>query len=174
VECTECEPRYNIPPTSHVPAVRLAHGKRQLALFKWGLIPSWAKDAKIAYSTINARSDTVATKPAFRSAFNRSRSFYLPPENALLERPPARWGRIKGMNDGGRVPITVALAAVLFFLVIAYVLSSGPAVLLVIRGHMANQTWQAVYAPLTGDLGPLDPPLIWYWEQWADGWTTGA
>ena len=49
---TEWEPRYNIPPTANVPAVRLADGKRQLSLFKWGLIPSWAKDAKIAYSTI--------------------------------------------------------------------------------------------------------------------------
>jgi putative SOS response-associated peptidase YedK len=76
-EATEWEPRYNIPPTANVPAVRLADGKRQLALFKWGLIPSWAKDAKIAYSTINARSDTVATKPAFRSAFKKRRCLVL-------------------------------------------------------------------------------------------------
>lgn len=67
----EWEPRYNIRPASTVPGVRLADGRRQLALFKWGLIPSWAKDAKIEYSTINARSDTVATKPAFRSAFKK-------------------------------------------------------------------------------------------------------
>jgi putative SOS response-associated peptidase YedK len=71
------EPRYNIPPTTNVPAVRLNEGTRQLALFKWGLIPSWAKDAKIAYSTINARSDTVATKPAFRSAFKKRRCLVL-------------------------------------------------------------------------------------------------
>ena len=76
-EGTEWEPRYNIPPTSNVPAVRLNDGKRQLALFKWGLIPSWAKDAKIAYSTINARADTVATKPAFRSAFKKRRCLVL-------------------------------------------------------------------------------------------------
>ncbi len=76
-EGTEWEPRYNIPPTSNVPAVRLADDKRQLALFKWCLIPSWAKDAKIAYSTINARSDTVATKPAFRSAFKKRRCLVL-------------------------------------------------------------------------------------------------
>lgn len=74
---TEWESRYNIPPTASVPAVRLAEGGRQLALFKWGLIPSWAKDAKIAYSTINARSDTVATKPAFRSAFKKRRCLVL-------------------------------------------------------------------------------------------------
>lgn len=71
------EPRYNVPPTANVPAVRLEDGKRQLVLLKWGLIPSWAKDAKIAYSTINARSDTVATKPAFRSAFKKRRCLVL-------------------------------------------------------------------------------------------------
>ena len=67
-------PRYNIPPTTEVLAVR---HPRELAKFRWGLIPSWAKDAKIAYSTINARADTVATKPAFRSAFKKRRCVVL-------------------------------------------------------------------------------------------------
>jgi putative SOS response-associated peptidase YedK len=44
-----------------------------LALVRWGLIPAWAKDAKIGYRLINARADTVATKPSFRSAFKRRR-----------------------------------------------------------------------------------------------------
>jgi putative SOS response-associated peptidase YedK len=73
----EWEPRYNIPPTAPVPAVRMIDGKRELALLKWGLIPSWAKDTKIAYSTINARADTVATKPAFRTAFKKRRCLVL-------------------------------------------------------------------------------------------------
>jgi len=73
----EWEPRYNIPPTANVPAVRLIDAKRQLALFKWGLVPSWAKDTKIAYSTINARADTVATKPAFRTAYKKRRCLVL-------------------------------------------------------------------------------------------------
>ncbi|MCI0360117.1 MAG: SOS response-associated peptidase [Planctomycetaceae bacterium] len=73
----EWEPRYNIPPTAPVPAVRLVDGKRQLSLLKWGLIPSWAKDAKIAYSTINARADSVATKPAFRTAYKKRRCLVL-------------------------------------------------------------------------------------------------
>jgi putative SOS response-associated peptidase YedK len=47
--------------------------KRQLVQLHWGLIPSWAKDKKIASSTINARADTIATKPAFRSAFKKRR-----------------------------------------------------------------------------------------------------
>lgn len=70
-------PRFNIAPTQDVAAVRLVDGKRQLAMFHWGLIPSWSKDAKLAYSTINARADSVATKPAFRSAFRKRRCLVL-------------------------------------------------------------------------------------------------
>ena len=67
-------PRYNVAPTTTVPAVRNREdGKRELVQLRWGLIPPWAKDTKIAYSTINARADTVATKPAFRSAFKKRR-----------------------------------------------------------------------------------------------------
>jgi putative SOS response-associated peptidase YedK len=61
-------PRYNIAPTQPVPVIR-QHPKepvRQLSLMKWGLIAHWAKDPSIATSTINARSETAATKPAFR------------------------------------------------------------------------------------------------------------
>jgi len=67
------EPRYNVAPTQAVPAVRDEDGTRHLAMLRWGLIPSWAKDAKIGYRLINARSDTVATKPSFRSAFKKRR-----------------------------------------------------------------------------------------------------
>jgi len=73
----EWGPRYNIPPTASVPAIRAVDGKRQLSLFHWGLIPSWAKDKNIAYSTINARADTAATKPAFRAAFKSRRCLVL-------------------------------------------------------------------------------------------------
>jgi putative SOS response-associated peptidase YedK len=71
------ESRYNIPPTAPVPVARLIDGKRKLSLLKWGLIPSWAKDTKIAFSTINARADSAATKPAFRSAFKKRRCLVL-------------------------------------------------------------------------------------------------
>jgi putative SOS response-associated peptidase YedK len=67
------EPRYNVAPTQLVPAVMQEDGKRRLAMLRWGLIPSWAKDANIGYRLINARADTVATKPSFRSALNRRR-----------------------------------------------------------------------------------------------------
>lgn len=68
-------PRYNIAPTQPVMAVRLASSsqKWELALLHWGLIPSWAKDMKLAARMINARSETVTEKPAFRAAFKRRR-----------------------------------------------------------------------------------------------------
>jgi len=65
--------RYNVAPTSTVGILRWADGEREPAAVRWGLLPSWAKDDKIAYSTINARSETVAEKPAFRAAFKRRR-----------------------------------------------------------------------------------------------------
>jgi putative SOS response-associated peptidase YedK len=61
-------PRYNIAPTQPVPVIR-QHPRepiRQLSLMRWGLIPSWSKDPSIAANTINAKSETAATKPAFR------------------------------------------------------------------------------------------------------------
>ena len=72
-------PRYNVAPTQTVVAVRQPEpgGKRELALLHWGLIPSWAKDTKMASSMINARSETVAEKPAFRTAFARRRCLIL-------------------------------------------------------------------------------------------------
>src|SRR5687768_2002672 len=75
---SEYDARYNVAPTQLVPAVRLDDkAKRQLVGLRWGLIPSWAKDAKIAYSTLNARADTIATKPAFRTAYKNRRCLIL-------------------------------------------------------------------------------------------------
>jgi len=75
VDLLNLEPRYNLAPTQMAPVVRLdADGRtRRLSLLRWGLIPSWAKDAKIGAQCINARSDGVAEKPAFRSAVRRRR-----------------------------------------------------------------------------------------------------
>jgi putative SOS response-associated peptidase YedK len=72
----EWTPRYNIAPTQTVLAVRLKgdhNSKRELAPFRWGLIPSWSKDEKIGNRLINARADTVAEKPSFRAAYKRRR-----------------------------------------------------------------------------------------------------
>ena len=73
----ELSPRYNIAPTQQVAAVRLNGERRELVSLRWGLIPSWAKEAKIAASLINARADTAAVKPAFRAAFRKRRCLVL-------------------------------------------------------------------------------------------------
>lgn len=67
-------PRYNAAPTQELPVVRLAQsGERELAVMRWGLVPSWAKEIGIGARMINARSEEAAGKPAFRSAFKRRR-----------------------------------------------------------------------------------------------------
>jgi putative SOS response-associated peptidase YedK len=67
-------PRYNVAPSQSVAAVTAdEEGQRHLEFFKWGLIPSWAKDPKIGYKMINARSETIAEKPSFRAALKKRR-----------------------------------------------------------------------------------------------------
>jgi putative SOS response-associated peptidase YedK len=71
-------PRYNIAPTQLVAALRVAQtGGVEAANLRWGLLPSWVKDAKKFPLLINAQSETVAEKPAFRSAFRRRRCLIL-------------------------------------------------------------------------------------------------
>ncbi len=68
-------PSYNVAPQSLQPVVRFDSetGQRELTVMRWGLVPFWAKDSKIGYSTINAKSETVTTSPAFREAMKRRR-----------------------------------------------------------------------------------------------------
>ena len=66
-------PRYNVAPTQPIPIVRLEHGARKFALVRWGLIPGWVEDPKKFSLVINARSDNVTTKPAFRNAMRYRR-----------------------------------------------------------------------------------------------------
>jgi putative SOS response-associated peptidase YedK len=66
-------PRYNIAPSQAAPVVTRGDGGRALTLMRWGLIPSWARDPSIAFKTINARSETLSEKAAFREAFARRR-----------------------------------------------------------------------------------------------------
>ena len=68
------EPRYNVAPSQLVAIVRQdAEAGKVLAAARWGLIPSWAKDAAIGNRMINARAETVAEKPAYRAALRRRR-----------------------------------------------------------------------------------------------------
>jgi putative SOS response-associated peptidase YedK len=94
-------PDYNVAPQTMQPVVRLNRGtgKREFALMRWGLVPYWAKDAKIGYSTINARAEEAATKPLFREALNRRRC--LVPADAFYE-----WQRI---NSKTKRPFAFAM-----------------------------------------------------------------
>jgi putative SOS response-associated peptidase YedK len=90
----EFDHRYNIAPSQKVLAVRQdADGGREGVMLKWGLIPSWAKEPGIGNSLANARADTVADKPAFRSAFKRRRCLVV--ADGFYE-----WGK----GDGGKIP----------------------------------------------------------------------
>lgn len=82
-------PTYNAAPQSAQPVVRLNRdsGGREVVVLRWGLVPFWAKDAKLGYSTFNARAEEVAAKPAFREALKRRRC--LVPADAFYE-----WQRI--------------------------------------------------------------------------------
>lgn len=95
------EPTFNAAPQSTQPVVRLNRdtGGREIALLKWGLVPSWAKDAKIAYTTINARAEDAPTKPAYREAFKKRRC--LIPADAFYE-----WKRIDAKS---KLPYAFAL-----------------------------------------------------------------
>ena len=64
---------FNITPSRSLPIIRQGESSRELIEARWGLVPFWAKDAKIGYRMINARSETVAQKPAFRSAWKNRR-----------------------------------------------------------------------------------------------------
>lgn len=70
---TRTEHRYNVAPTQKVTVVRNTGEHNTLVPMKWGLIPSWSKDASIASHTINARCETVAEKPSFRHAIKYNR-----------------------------------------------------------------------------------------------------
>jgi putative SOS response-associated peptidase YedK len=69
----EYKPGSNISPGQHVAAVVRKDDQNNLVDFRWGLIPSWAKDPSIGYKMFNARAETIAEKPSFRNAFKKRR-----------------------------------------------------------------------------------------------------
>jgi putative SOS response-associated peptidase YedK len=91
---------YNIAPTQNILAVRRnpETGQRTLNALRWGLIPSWAKDEKIGYRTINARVETVDTAASFRGAFRKRRC--LIPADGFYE-----WKKVLG----GKIPYTIQM-----------------------------------------------------------------
>lgn len=93
-------PRFNIAPTQEVPVIRRTDaGQREIALMRWGLVPSWAKEIGGSAPLINARGETVAEKPSFRSAFKKRRC--LIPADGFYE-----W---KKLESGQKQPYRIAL-----------------------------------------------------------------
>jgi putative SOS response-associated peptidase YedK len=93
------EPRFNIAPTQPVAVVR-NDGRNQVEMVRWGLIPWWAKDASIGNRLINARSETLSEKPAFREALERRRCLVL--ADGFYE-----WQRLPGHRH--KTPVYVRL-----------------------------------------------------------------
>lgn len=91
-EVPETEVRYNIAPTQNILTVHQTEDGREARLLRWGLIPSWAKDAAIGARLINARSETVTEKPSFREAFKHRRC--LIPADGFYE-----WARRDGQKQ---------------------------------------------------------------------------
>jgi putative SOS response-associated peptidase YedK len=86
----------DVRPTEMNPIVRLAHGsagERECVLARWGLVPSWAKELKFGNRCINARSESIATTPAFRGAY--AKRHCLVPLNAFFEWSGEKGHRIK-------------------------------------------------------------------------------
>ncbi len=63
------QPRFNVAPTQRIVVIPTVDGQRQARRMRWGLVPSWAKDARMGANCINARAEGIDTKPAFRAAF---------------------------------------------------------------------------------------------------------
>jgi len=83
------KPRYNIKPGEREAQsliVRPVDGRRQLSRVHWPLVPWWAKTRKVDFSTVNARAETVATKPAFRAAYKKRRCLVLADHYVEFER----------------------------------------------------------------------------------------
>ncbi len=91
--------RYNIAPTQEIPAIVIENGQRVLRTFRWGLVPRWADSPLIGSNLINARAETVATKPAFREALRHRRC--LIPSDGFYE-----WRKERG---GAKTPMCVRL-----------------------------------------------------------------
>jgi putative SOS response-associated peptidase YedK len=93
--------RYNVAPTDEALVVVQREDRRAVTAYRWGLIPHWAKEAKIGSRMFNARAETITTSPAFRDAFARKRC--LVPVDSFYEwkregsiRQPYRVARMDG------------------------------------------------------------------------------
>jgi putative SOS response-associated peptidase YedK len=99
----ELHARYNIGPMTDVPVVRIgAAGERELVRVRWGLVPRWAKDPSIGAKMINARGETIAEKPSFRTAYRRHRC--LLPADGFYE-----WVQVGDAAHPGKQPMHIGM-----------------------------------------------------------------
>ncbi len=77
LELPTYKPRFNIAPTQPVACLRNVDGQRSISMLRWGLVPSWASNLEMGAPMINARAETVASKPSFRRAFQDRRCLVL-------------------------------------------------------------------------------------------------
>lgn len=101
------QPNYNVAPTTEVLGVVAHDGQRVIESFRWGLVPSWAKDISIGSKMINARAETLADKPSFKGLFRHRR--LLVPMDGFYEWQKALSGKIPMFirrTDGA--PVVVA------------------------------------------------------------------
>jgi len=157
-EINQREPQYNIAPTQKAPV--LVHGEAgyHVRAYRWGLVPHWSKDLKFGAKTINARADTVATKPSFREAFKKRRC--LVPASGYFE-----W---KGVSPNKQ----------------PYFIHDPAGDLLMFAGlwdcwrESPEAEWVHTYTVITGEPGKVSgdihdrqpvilPPDLW--EVWAEG-----
>lgn len=89
IPAREFTPRYNIAPSQNIPIIRDTETGQEMVMARWGLIPAWSKESRTKYSTINARIESVAEKPAFRTPFKRRRC--LIPADGFYE-----WKQVNG------------------------------------------------------------------------------
>lgn len=142
------QPRYNLAPTQMAPVVRERDGRRRLDMLRWGLLPKWSKDASGAAKMINARSETIAEKPAYREAFRTRRC--LVPADGFFEwqirgktKQPYRvcladgggfafaglWEAWSDPNDGGAIVETYTVATIVAAASIAHIHHRMPVIL---------------------------------------------
>jgi putative SOS response-associated peptidase YedK len=91
-------------------AIRSIDGERVPKMMKWGLIPHWAKDDKLQYSTFNARAEEFTTKPAFRDAWSRGQRCLVVTDGFYEWKKLDPNGKLKQMADDGRM-VTAGLWA---------------------------------------------------------------
>jgi putative SOS response-associated peptidase YedK len=153
-ELNQREPRYNIAPTMKAPVIHQREDKTLVEAMRWGLVPGWAKDLKIGASAINARVETVATKPMFRTALKKRRC--LVPASGYFE-----WR----VEDGAKQP---------------YYIRQPQGELLMFAGLWEGwkppdaEEWLHTYTIITGEPGKVSgdihdrQPVILQPDSWAD------